>query len=452
MFRALLIVIGVVCLVTFPAAPPARSVGKLSECTEAALDAAIVAGGTVAFACDGVIPVTATKLVPDGTTLVLDATGHDVTLDGGGTVQLFVVAPTATLHLHGLTLARGRALQGGAVRNQGTLRATDSAFIGHVSLDRGGAIGSFGPSANLHIENSRFEGNSGFGGGAVANGSFVGLRGNMKVARSTFINNHAEFGGAVLTGGDTAEIEGSVFHRNTSTGSGGAITNGLNLNVWRSTFNANEAGASGGAIDNGSDGVVRIYNSTFTSQMAVGGGGAIRSLGTAQVYGSEFWRNSSAAGGAVSSFGLPGAAPLLVVEHSRFKENVATSLGGAITASGSVVATLAFNHFEENAANRGGAIAAFPSLSVPHVELRHSVFHQNEATIDGGAILSAAPMLLSAVQVIQNAAHSGGGLSNLGNLTLEHVLLAQNDGGDCTSTGTIIDDGHNIVLDGSCGF
>ena len=60
--------------------------GVVMVCDEASLNAALASGGTVTFACDGTISISATKVIAQDTTL--DATGRTVALDGGGAVRL----------------------------------------------------------------------------------------------------------------------------------------------------------------------------------------------------------------------------------------------------------------------------------------------------------------------------------------------------------------------------
>lgn|GEM_PF-6829908 len=454
MFRALAVAVGVTAALVVPSARVANGTVEVHSCTEAAFDAALLQGGLVTFACDGVLPITTTKHVPAGRFVALDGHGHDVTLDGGGVVQLFVVAPGGALHLNSLTLIRGRAMQGGAIRNEGALRVTDSAFTGHLSFDRGGAIGSFGPGASLSIEGCHFENNRGFGGGAVANGSFLGLRGDMTVIRSAFVGNTAQFAGALLTGGDAVEISDSEFRENSSSQQGGAIVNARNLGILRSTFIANTAGSSGGAIENGASGLLRVEHSTFGSQAASGAGGAINNLGVAHVSHSSFWSNSASAGGAIGGFGQPGVGSALLIDQSRFTANVATGPGGALSLLGSLSATLSLLQFDGNSANLGGAVAALPFLGSPTVGVLHTGFRHNKATTQGGALFTAAPTVLRFAQAIDNEAASGGGVFTMSALFLEHVLVAKNIGGDCAEAagGSISDAGHNVVLDGSCGL
>mgnify|MGYP006337805027 CR=1 FL=1 len=101
------------------AAPLAHAAGTVGSgttgsCTEAALNAALVGGGTVTFNCGGgpvVIPITSTKVLSSSTTI--DGTGQQVTLDGGGATKMFLttyqLATGLDLVFRRLTLRNGRA-------------------------------------------------------------------------------------------------------------------------------------------------------------------------------------------------------------------------------------------------------------------------------------------------------------------------------------------------------
>lgn len=87
----------------------------VTVCDEASLRAAVNAGGTVQFGCDGTIYLTSTLEI--GTNTFLDAAGHAVTISGSNAVQVFRVATSVNFTLRGLTVAEG--LASGANRSGG---------------------------------------------------------------------------------------------------------------------------------------------------------------------------------------------------------------------------------------------------------------------------------------------------------------------------------------------
>src|SRR5438309_304677 len=64
-----------------------RAAGVVTNCTEADLQAALIGGGQVTFACDGALELSSTLVITNDT--ALDATGHEVTLNEGPVLQAF---------------------------------------------------------------------------------------------------------------------------------------------------------------------------------------------------------------------------------------------------------------------------------------------------------------------------------------------------------------------------
>jgi hypothetical protein len=89
--------------------------GVVSNATESALVAAMTGGGTVTFAVDGTISLTSTITVSTNT--VIDATGYNVVISGGGAVEILSVNSGVT-HL-GLQLIEQRFVRKLRVRGDG---------------------------------------------------------------------------------------------------------------------------------------------------------------------------------------------------------------------------------------------------------------------------------------------------------------------------------------------
>jgi hypothetical protein len=94
--------------------------GSAASCTEAALDTALLAGGTITFACGPgavTIPLTVPKTITG--TVALDGQGL-ITLSGGGTIRPFTVLPGGSLTANDLTIADGAdPADGGCLANAG---------------------------------------------------------------------------------------------------------------------------------------------------------------------------------------------------------------------------------------------------------------------------------------------------------------------------------------------
>src|SRR3954469_74870 len=97
---------------------------SVTNCTTAAnLIDLISRTNYIVFACSGTISVT-NAIVITGET-ILDATGKNVELHAGATNRIFNIQPSGSLTLINLALTGGKAPQGGAIRNQGFLLATN---------------------------------------------------------------------------------------------------------------------------------------------------------------------------------------------------------------------------------------------------------------------------------------------------------------------------------------
>jgi hypothetical protein len=126
-------------------AHPARAAGVVGDgtpasCTEAVLDSALSAGGSVTFDCGtspGTITVTSTKTISADTTI--DG-GSLITISGGNSVGVFSVNAGVNFTVENLTVINGHyfpAVGGnftvvGGIYNNGTLTVTNSTFSNNV--------------------------------------------------------------------------------------------------------------------------------------------------------------------------------------------------------------------------------------------------------------------------------------------------------------------------------
>jgi predicted outer membrane repeat protein len=216
----------------------------------------------ISFKVSGTIALTRTlPRVTDSNLTINGPASPGITVDGGGQVQIMVVASSATLNLNHLTIANGTTQFGAGIRNRGT----------------------------LIITNSTFSGNSAVLGGAIFN------RATLTVINSTFSRNSAVFGGGIYSTG-TLAITNSIFSRNGANhlGSGAGIENEFGaLTVTNSTFFGNIANRTGAGIDNES-GTLTVTNSTFSGNRADRTGAGIgNEFGALTVTNSTFFGNSA---------------------------------------------------------------------------------------------------------------------------------------------------------------
>ncbi len=312
---------------------PTQTVGDGSpaSCTNAALQTAATAGGTIVFNCGAspiTIPITSTVMFASET--VLDG-GGKVTLDGGGATRILYLAsnyntPTPRLTVQRLTFVHGMGPAsgtdtdrgGGAIyRTGGSLTVIDCTFndnhAGATGQDlAGGAIYGFGGGETV-IVGSTFTNNSASDGGAVGS-----LNGNLTIIDSTFDGNAATgtggnpgnggCGGAIYMDGSheatslcgvtianstagaigggffrvsndhtgTFAMDRSTVDRNTVTpttsgNAGGLYLEGLALDITNSTISRNQAFYNGGIWINTC--TVQMTNDTIAENIATGSNG-----------------------------------------------------------------------------------------------------------------------------------------------------------------------------------
>ncbi len=197
-YRKLLLSSIAVALAFSPGAPAAT----VTNCTEPDLRLAMAAGGTVTFACDGIIVVTNT--ITNYLDIVLDGTAHQVTLSGGRSTRVFCLNPNVTTSLVNLTIADGSSSSGGGIfLDGGTLNLTGVQFTGNAATNPagvpsappvcGGAIYNRGGTVNA--TNCTFLGNTADQTGvppvAASGGAIYSLGGLMNLSQCVFSGNCA---------------------------------------------------------------------------------------------------------------------------------------------------------------------------------------------------------------------------------------------------------------------
>ena len=211
----------------------------------AAIAAANAAGGAnnIDFSVTGTISLLSTlpTITDSGLTITGPTGSPGITIDGGGSVQVMVVAGSAVLNLQNVTIAHGSIPNGGGgIGNSGTLTVTNCTFSGNSALNAGGGIANFG---TLTVTNSTFSGNT-----AVEGGGIFNFAGTLTVTNSTFSGNSAADGGGIGTFNSSATltVTNSTFFGNTAV-HGGGIENFNGATTLKGTILANEP--SGGNCD-----------------------------------------------------------------------------------------------------------------------------------------------------------------------------------------------------------
>ncbi|HWQ15714.1 MAG TPA: right-handed parallel beta-helix repeat-containing protein, partial [Roseiflexaceae bacterium] len=314
-------------LATLPPAPARAADATVRNCTESGLREAIAAtagSGTVLFDCGGpaTITLTAPIVVPTGTSLTIRGE-RLITISGGGAVRLFEVAAGAALTLDGLTLAGGAGGDGGAVLNLGDLTVIGAAFVDNRA-DFGGAIAS---------------------------------RGTARVSDSVFSRNQARFdGGAIAVLGGAFALDDSRLEGNSAGGSGGGIFSAARLTVQRTRIQGNSASSGGGL--HSVAGAATLSDSEVSANRATTDGGGARNEGDLALIGSTVAGNTTATGsaGGIDNTGT------LTLTNSTVSGNQAAGNGGGIESYGTLrmtAATVAAN----GAGGTGGGVFNGPSAT-----------------------------------------------------------------------------------------
>lgn len=248
--------------------------GTPSSCTSAAVVAAVAGGGVITFDC-GPDPIVITL---DETAKIVNDTGPDIVIDGGGLVTLSGAGQRRILYMN--TCDEAQKWTTPMCNNQDhprlvvqNLTFVDGNSSGESDPDGGGAI--FVRGGRFRVINSRFFNNrcddTGPDVGGAAIRVFDQYEGQpVYVVNSTFggseeLGNVCSNGGGLSSIGVSYTVINSVFSHNR------AIGNGANP-----AKNGTPGGGSGGAIYNdGNTFTLTLCGVEITDNSANEGGGAI---------------------------------------------------------------------------------------------------------------------------------------------------------------------------------
>ena len=278
--------------------------------------------------------------------LVIDGQGH--TINANNQARVFNIQSNNVI-LKNIVIINGYSdYQGSAIHWTGTNgKVIDSTFKDSTSKYIGGAI-YFNNYAN--------------------------------VTNSKFINNSANFGGAVDFEADSY-VENCIFENNFAKYLGGAVFSSKHTNILNSTFAKNEAG-DGGGIYFFSKGLVE--NSLFEKNNAIGYGGAITNEGEVIVRNSNFINNTGEYSGAIFLKGNG------IIDNSTFSENSANKEAGAIDSycDNTSISNCIFNH---NEATKGKSI----QIINKHVRIENSIFNNNPSSLESEIYVECSNSILS---------------------------------------------------------
>ena len=362
---------------------------------------------------------------------------------GGAIVGAF----DSVLQIQESNFTGNRASEGGAidVQHQGYLRVTDCTFIDNHAEPFGGAIvGSY--DAVFDIQDTNFTGNS-----ALQSGAIHIQQGYLHATDCTFIDNHAEHGGAILINQQGyLRAADCTFEDNHAEGKGGAIFGGYDavLDIQRTNFTGNSA-VQGGANCTETDVHLSVTDCTFLHNQAERLGGAIVGVFDAvlDIQGTSFTGNSASQGGAINVQ----QQATLSLTNCKLDRNFASDQSGAILVMVNVTLEIRETNFTNNSASHfGGALL----VSQAQCHVVRSVFHSNIAGTVGGAVCieTKASLRIENTDFTNNSGSQGGAINIQSTSKLHANLCIFWENFAVQSGGAIQLDEYSTVVIESCHF
>lgn len=192
-----------------------------------------IGNDTIRFSVRGVIYLDS-ELSIESNVVISGPVATDLILDGIGNTRIFAIKDGAQVTLYGLTIANGRATDGGGLYNNGNLVIERSIIRDNQAI---GLAGASGTAADRHGK----PGSDGRGGGIYND------QGKVTVAYTTIMSNTARGGSG---GRGYCDIPTCVSGGGGSAGDsyGGGVYNAGELTLENSTISGNHAvGGSGGS-------------------------------------------------------------------------------------------------------------------------------------------------------------------------------------------------------------
>ena len=303
--------------------------------------------------------------------ITIDGKGH--TIDAKNLGRIFSIGEGFTVTLTNATLINGKATEGGAIYNDGSLTLSDVKLSDNAADSYGGAVFNNG---ELVVSDSVFDSNDivnrgsasvDYGGAAIYNwydgtltvsgsnftnniknykngDNLVGAIttiGNATVSGSNFVNNAGRWGGAISTAGyliagddvNTLTVSGSTFKENGGLYGAGIFVAGSDFTVSDCVFDKNTAFGKGNMTPNNNNGAAivvtdtgkditgAITGSNFTNNKAQYGGAIDICEGNIKITDSIFVNNSADVEGGAIDIDSAINNPVVTVENSKFVNN-----------------------------------------------------------------------------------------------------------------------------------
>ena len=355
--------------------------------------------------------------------IVIDGKGH--TIDAKNLGRIFSIGEGFTVTLTNATLINGKATEGGAIYNDGSLTLSDVKLSDNAADGYGGAVFNNG---ELVVSDSVFDSNDivnrgsasvDYGGAAIYNwydgiltvsgsnftnniknykngDNLVGAIttiGNATVSGSNFVNNSGRWGGAISATGaelrknsSTLTVSNTIFKDNSALYAGAVYIWGSNYNIADCVFDNNTAFGKGNMTPNNNNGGALVVSQVSRFNEPI----------TGTISGSKFTNNKAQYGGA--AYFNKG---FVTITDSVFENNIATAEGGAV----------GFSH---------------ASVKDLVVSINNSSFVGNKAPVAGAIFTNVDSKITNSNFINNSAAKIGGAICNVNDLTVENSKFVNN--------------------------
>ena len=355
--------------------------------------------------------------------IVIDGKGH--TIDAKNLGRIFSIGEGFTVTLTNATLINGKATEGGAIYNDGSLTlsdvklsdnaadsyggavfnngelvVSDSVFDSNDIVNRGSASVDYGGAAiynwkegTLKVTNSNFTNNiKNYKNGDNLVGAITTI-GNATVIGSNFVNNSGRWGGAISATGaelrknsSTLTVSNTIFKDNSALYAGAVYIWGSNYNIADCVFDNNTAFGKGNMTPNNNNGGALVVSQVSRFNEPI----------TGTISGSKFTNNKAQYGGA--AYFNKG---FVTITDSVFENNIATAEGGAV----------GFFH---------------ASVKDLVVSINNSSFVGNKAPVAGAIFTNVDSKITNSNFINNSAAKIGGAICNVNDLTVENSKFVNN--------------------------
>ena len=391
----------------------------------------------------------------------IDGKGHTISAEDLG--RIFSIGEGFTVTLTNATLINGKATEGGAIYNDGSLTLSDVKLSDNAADSYGGAVFNNG---HLVVSDSVFDSNDivnrgsasvDYGGAAIYNwydgvltvsgsnftnniknykngDNLVGAIttiGNATVSGSNFVNNSGRWGGAISATGaelrknsSTLTVSNTIFRDNAALYAGAVYIWGSNYNIADCVFDNNTAFGKGNMTPNNNNGGALVVSqvskfnepitgtisgSKFTNNKAQYGGAAYFNKGFVTITDSVFENNIATAEGGTVGFSRASVKDLVVsINNSSFVGNKAPVAGAIFT---NVDSKITNSNFTKNTASKGGAVL---NENGAKLTVDNSTFKDNAADSYGGAVLNNGEL------IVTNSVFDANDILNRGSAGVDH--------------------------------